>query len=225
MAEDIDELKKLSPEERIKRLKEIEKRNQEEIKKAQDLIKKSEAEIEEEENSKRKIPIPQLKSVDVSSLFGKGTQEEQMFATKRFKATTRKEEPELEEKLTPKQTEALEDKIQRERTRLREEAEQVALYQSGMNRQQRQYQANLTQELTETPSRDIYNAVKSAYEEARETGYVSAEQMKLVNAAAEAALTKMDAMVSGDYQQSKQATDALVASARMAKAMRDQYKR
>jgi hypothetical protein len=148
-----------------------------------------------------------------------------MFSTKRFDSTTKKEEPELEEKLTPKQTDALEDKIQKERAKLREEAEQASLYQSGMNKQQRQYQTNLTQELGESSSRDIYNAVKSAYEEARETGYVSAEQMKLVNAAAEAALTKMDAMVSGDYQQSKQATDALVASARMAKSMKDQYKK
>ncbi|MBW2984649.1 hypothetical protein KY361_06015 [Candidatus Woesearchaeota archaeon] len=231
MANDVEEeLKKLSPQERINRLKDIQKKREEEIKKAQEMIKTSEAEIEEEEKSKRQMPIPQLKSVDVSSLFGKGTQEEQMFAAKRFRAIRQgreeaEEEVPLEEALAPEEQEALEARIVEESERLREEAEQSALYQAGMARQERQYQVNLARELAEAPSKDIYNAVKAAYEEAKETGYVSSEQMKLVNAASQAALTRMDAMVSGDYQQSKQATDSLVASARMAKAMKDQYKR
>ena len=222
-----EELKNLSPEERIARLKDIQKKREEEIKKAQEMIKKSEAEIEDEEKSKRQIPIPQLKSVDVSSLFGKGTQEEQMFAAKQFKTSRRKKEgkeEQLEKKITPEQEEALESKIEQERENLRAQAEQATLYQTGMAKQERKYQANLTKELNENSSTAIYNAVKTAYEEAKETGYVSSEQMKLINAANEAALSKMDAMVSGDYQQSKQATDALVASARMAKAMKDKYK-
>lgn len=223
-----EELKKLSPEERIARLKDIQKKREEEIKKAQEMIKKSEAEIEEETKSKRQMPIPQLKSVDVSSLFGKGTLEEEMFATKQFKTVRRRKEgkeEQLEKKITPEQEEALESKIRAERERLKEEAEQAAMYQTGMAKQERQYQANLTKELNENSSTAIYNAVKTAYEEAKETGYVSSEQMKLINAASEAALTRMDAMVSGDYQRSRQATDSLVASARMAKAMKDQYKR
>ena len=223
-----EELKNLSPEERIARLKDIQKKREEEIRKAQEMIKKSEAEIEEETKSKRQIPIPQLKSVDASSLFGKGTLEEEMFAIKQFKTVRQKkqgkEKEELEEKLTPEQEEALESKIKQERENLRDQAEQATLYQTGMAKQQRQYQANLAQELTQNTVNNIYNTVKAAYDEAKETGYVSSGQMQLINAANEAALSKMDAMVSGDYQQSKQATDALVASARMAKAMKDKYK-
>ncbi|MBW2980982.1 hypothetical protein KY360_06205 [Candidatus Woesearchaeota archaeon] len=224
---DLEDIKKLSPGERIRRLKEIAKENEEEIKKAQELMKESQAEMEAEEKRKKHIPIPQLRSVDVSTLFGKGTQEEQMFAAKRFKAGRpgREEKPSLEKAVTPEEEEALESRIAEERERLREEEERVGLYQAGMARQERRYQTNLAKELAEGPSATIYNAVKSAYEEAKETGYVSSEQIKLINAASEAALTRMDAMVSGDYQTSKQATDALVASAKMAKAMRDQYKK
>ena len=220
-------LKKLSPEERIKKLKEIEEKNKEEIKKAQKLMKESEVEIEEEQKSKRNIPIPQLRSVDVTTLFGKGTQEQDMLETKQFiskRSSKEKKEKELEEKLTPEQEQTLDVTIENERDRLRESQEQAALYQSGMAAQQRQYQSTLTKELVEGTSSDIYNMVKSAYEESKGTGYVSADQMEKINAASQAALSKLDAMVDGDYQASKQATDALVASARIAKSMRDKYK-
>jgi hypothetical protein len=42
---DKDELKKLSPEERLKRLKELEEERKKEIEEAEDLIKRTEAEI------------------------------------------------------------------------------------------------------------------------------------------------------------------------------------
>ncbi len=229
MVDDVEEeLNNLSPQERIGRLKELKKRREEEIKKAQEMIKKSEAEIEEETKSKRQIPIPQLKSIDVSTLFGKGTQEGDMMDTKQFKtARKRKEEPEeeaIEGKLKPEEEEALESKIRDERARLQEQQQQAALYQAGTPRQERQYQVDLARDFAKGSASDIYNAVKSAYEEAKETGYVSSAQMDRINAASQAALSKMDAMVSGDYLASKQATDALVASARIAKVMKDQYK-
>lgn len=56
--DDLAGIKNLSPEERVKRLREITKKDKEEIKKAQDLIKETEIDIEEENKSKRQIPIP-----------------------------------------------------------------------------------------------------------------------------------------------------------------------
>jgi hypothetical protein len=104
----VDDLDKLPPEERIKKLKELEKKQKEEIKKAQDLIKKSEEELEEKEEEKRKIPVPLLKSVDIEHLFG--GEEKDLFETKRY---VKKEKP-LEEtvveekpKLTQEQVEQL----------------------------------------------------------------------------------------------------------------------
>ena len=84
MAEDIKKLRTLNPEERIKKLKEIEEQDKKEIKEVNKLIEESKAEIVEGVNTMRTMPIPQLKSVDVSTLFGKQSEEERIFSTLRF---------------------------------------------------------------------------------------------------------------------------------------------
>ncbi len=136
MAEDdIEKFKRLSPEERIRKLRELTQKDEEEIKKAQDIIKESESEIEEIEKEKRQIPIPQMRSVDVSTLFGRGTQEEELFKAKRFVSFRREEESGVEAAVgEPKGAKAreLEEIAARERTS--REAEEEA-------RRQRQYGA------------------------------------------------------------------------------------
>jgi hypothetical protein len=69
MVEDID-LKKLSPEERIKKLKELEEKSKKEIEKAQKLIKESEEEIAIEQKLKD-VEIPDSEEIDVTKLFKK----------------------------------------------------------------------------------------------------------------------------------------------------------
>ena len=73
---ELDELKKLSPEERIKKLKELQKKDREEIENAQKLIFESEEDMAREEEVK-KMPIPQLKSIDIESLFS--SEEKELF--------------------------------------------------------------------------------------------------------------------------------------------------
>lgn len=78
---ELKELEKLSPKEKIRRLQELQKKNQEEIEKAQKLILESEEELEEEEKIEemvRKVPMPEQKKVDVSELWKKETLEEQV---------------------------------------------------------------------------------------------------------------------------------------------------
>ena len=116
---DIDEIKKFSPEERIKRLKKLEENKRQEIEEAEKLIKESVVELEQEEKIKRKIPVPQMKAVDIGNLF---TQEEkQIFATKRYQdskvKTSEEEKPKEEE---PKE-ETLEDTVWREQPQLTQE--------------------------------------------------------------------------------------------------------
>jgi hypothetical protein len=72
-----DEFEKLSPQERIKKLKELEEKSKKEIEKAQKLIRESEEEIAIEEKVKQ-VRIPEDQEVDVKKLF-------------------RREEPSLEE--------------------------------------------------------------------------------------------------------------------------------
>ena len=74
----VDELKKLSPEERIKRLKELEEERKKEIEEAEELIKETVRELAEAEE-KRRIPIPEARATELSTL--NTLEEKQLVAT------------------------------------------------------------------------------------------------------------------------------------------------
>jgi len=202
---DLEDAKRLSPDERIRRLREIAKRNEEEIKKAQDLIKESEEELEEEEKSKRKIPIPQMRAVDVGTLFGKGTQEELMFRTKRFAEPRAREEE--EETKAP-----LEKTVQEERVRVR-----AAAAEEG----QRQYQLQLSRE----PIEELASRARSIYRAAKETGYTNREQMEDVMNITYAIEMKQADVRRGEYTpESDKFEEEISAFGGIIKALKDKYK-
>lgn len=87
--QELDETKKLIPEDRIRKLKEIAKRNEAEIKKAEALIKQSEAEIKEE--SKKKFPIPEQEEVNIGRLFRREIELEQKVEEERVKPKAKEE--------------------------------------------------------------------------------------------------------------------------------------
>ena len=87
MAEEIEDLKKLSPKERIERLKRLQEKNKEEIEQAQKMLTKAEEESAIEDEMKD-IPIPQLKAVDIDELFS--PEEKELFKAKRFATEKRK---------------------------------------------------------------------------------------------------------------------------------------
>ena len=105
MKEEIQKLEKLPPEERIKRLKEIAEINEREINEVKRLIKESESEIEEKQSIQKKLPLPQLRSIDISTLFGKGTQEDIILSTHSYKIspqpTDSQQDSNLEGKISP----------------------------------------------------------------------------------------------------------------------------
>ncbi len=159
MAE-IEEIKKLSPEERIKRLKKLEDEKRKEIEEAQKLMKESVVELEREEKIKKEIPIPQVKAVDIGGLFTK--EEKQLFATKRYEdSKLRGEEQHEEEQGVQEKT--LEDEIQ---------VAQIQLTREQLD-EQRQYGERLA---AEQPNQ-LYQLAREAYDEFRETGTVDQEKL------------------------------------------------
>ncbi len=180
MAE-IDEIKKLSPEARIKRLKKLEDEKRKEIEEAEKLMKESVGELEREERIKQEIPIPQVKAVDVGELF---TQEEkQVFATKRYQKIGK--EPE-EEKPAKKEEKTLEEEVWEEQPQLT--AKQVE--------QQRQYGQALA---AEQPSR-LYEMAREVYDEFKETGMVDQEKVY----ALDVARRSKDDSAGGEYKSTSQ---------------------
>ncbi|MCP3684152.1 MAG: DUF3395 domain-containing protein [bacterium] len=79
--DEIDELKQLPPEERLKRLKEIEEKRKQEIEKAQELMSDSMREIGEVEEQKNFV-APETRAADISQLVTK--ESKTLFETKRF---------------------------------------------------------------------------------------------------------------------------------------------
>ena len=65
-----EELEKLTPAEKIKKLRKLEQESKKEIREAEDLIKKTEAAIEREKIAES-VQVPETKQVDISELFAK----------------------------------------------------------------------------------------------------------------------------------------------------------
>jgi hypothetical protein len=84
----MEDVKQLPPEERVKRLKEIEEERRKEIEEAESLIRDSMREISETETRKH-APIAQVTANDISQLLT--AEEKQMFRTARY--TEEKKEP------------------------------------------------------------------------------------------------------------------------------------
>ncbi len=96
----VDELKKLSPDERIKRLRELEEERKKEIEEAEELIKETAQELAAAEE-KKKIPIPQARATDMSSALTTA-EEKQLVATHHMIAAEAPAQP-------PQQPKSLED--------------------------------------------------------------------------------------------------------------------
>lgn len=196
--EDIDELKKLTVEERIIKLKELEKKKKEEIQNAQDLIKKSEAELEENEKQKKQIPIPQLKAVDLTQLFTE--EEKQIFNTKRFET----KKPIKEEELL------LEETIATEQARKPE----------MMNLAEQEYRIQLSKE----PTKQLYSEIKSMYQEIQDKGYTNPEERQKIENIQYAMNKKREDIETGSYNPSQYISQALNKSQELADKIKKMYR-
>lgn len=170
MADDIvsrlRELRNLPPEERLKRLREIEEQNRKEIEEAHKLMQESEAEIIEDEKEKEQLPIPQLKVTDIDMLVS--DEERRIFATKRQVDVRRKKTDEDEEKPALRIDKGLEEALGEQSIRLT----------PAQIEESKQYQVRLAA----IPTRDVYSMVGNLMQEVKqqldERGYLSEQQRK-----------------------------------------------
>jgi hypothetical protein len=81
MADELDEIRKLSPEERIKKIGELEKKRSKEKQGMEELLKESISTIKNEETIKN-IKVPEQKKVNVSELFSGGEESQESLEKK-----------------------------------------------------------------------------------------------------------------------------------------------
>ena len=206
MTTDLKEIKKLSPEERIKRLKKIEEENKKEINEAEKLIKDSIREINIQEEIKD-LPIPQVKAVDIESLFS--PEEKEVFAAKRYKDLRVRH---VEEETTEI---PLEETVEQERPEITEE--ELAAH--------AQYQI-LANELRREPTENVMQRVEGIYNQIRETGEITREQINEVYAAESVARQRQEEIGRGTYGRtmSEKVSDQLGITVGITNWIRNQYR-
>lgn len=152
---EIDEIKRLGPKERIKRLKELEEKRKEEIDEARKMITESEHEIIVDE-IKRDIPIPEMTAIDPSTLFGETDKD--MWRSKQYAPRQGKKEDESGV-ISQKAIEELEDLIVNEKTQKdMERSARAQQYTAPLEqiKQGNERLADIYSEIKEDPSRMQY---------------------------------------------------------------------
>lgn len=206
MVADLKEIKKLSPEERIKRLKKIEEENKKEINEAEKLIKDSIREINIQEEIKD-LPIPQIKAVDIESLFS--PEEKEVFAAKRYENIRQRP---AEEETTET---SLEKTVEQEKPEVTKE--ELAAH--------TQYQV-LANELRREPTENVMQRVEGIYNQIRETGEITREQINEAYAAESVARQRQEEIGRGTYGRtmSEKVSDQLGITVGITNWIRNQYR-
>jgi hypothetical protein len=183
MAEGINELKKLSPKERIKKLKELQEKDKKEIEEAQSLLSRAEEEAVIEDEL-REIPVPQLKAVDIEGLFS--PEEKELFKAKRF--------------ISGKKKETEEEKRERKK-----ELEMIAESAPRLTPEQEEQQIDYLNQLSKEPTGRLYGRASELYNQFKEQGnYFTQEQQKEFNNIEYANRKKFNDIQSGRYAEVSQ---------------------
>ena len=201
MADNKSELKNLSPTERIKKLKEQQEKSKKEIEEAQKLIKESEAEEEQEEDLRQKIPVPQLKAVDIDSLFS--PEEKEIFRLKRY--IEEKKAPEKDKKQKRTELETIAEEAPRQRF------EQPEIRQYGF-------------ELSKEPANVLRERAEGIYNQFKEIGHITYEQKKELDTIGFAEAYKMNDIKAGSYDADRRAVDDMVVTQKIKNWLQDKYK-
>ena len=205
MVTKLNGIKKLSPEERIKKLRDVEEKNKKEINEAEKLIKDSIKEIDIKEEI-RDLPIPQIKAVDIESLFA--PEEKEVFAAKRYE-NIRQGNVEEETTEIP-----LEETVEQEKPEITEEELEA----------HRQYQI-LTNELRREPTENVVQELRSIYDRLGETGEITREQMRMAYASDIVARERQRDIERGIYgRMDEKISDQLGIARQISKSIQDKYK-
>ena len=205
MVTKLNEIKKLSPEERIEKLKKIEEENKKEINEAEKIIKDSIREINVKEKIKD-LPIPQIKAVDIESLFS--SEEKEVFAAKRYE-NIRQRNIEEETAEIP-----LEETVEKEKPGITKEELASHI----------QYQV-LANDLRREPTENVVQELENIYQQAKEGARITGEQMTRAYAANVVARERQQEIESGTYGRiDEQVSNQLNIAKQIFKSIQDKYK-
>jgi len=202
-----EDLKKLPPEERIKRLKELEQKKKKEIEDAQKQIKESEKELSEKVKTKQKVPIPE---VAVENLKNLSDAEKDIVKQHRGFTEKKKDDEEISDKTSkPKRKENLEDTLGGEK------APRVSEHQFG------DYIARLSQQ----PVKDLYAEMSRINHAVADKGYINAAEERRVEYLNSAMERKLEDVNAGKYSFTEDVAQSASLIQQIGSSLRDVYQR
>jgi len=202
-----DELKNLPPEERIRKLKQLEEQKKKEIEDAQKQIRDSEKELTEKQKTKEKIPIPQVARESLKDLTN---EEKEILRTHRgLKKEERGEVEEKIEKAEKKSSHGDLEFLAREKVDLPPEL----------------MQSEYTLKLSQRPMRDLYAEMTKITQAVEDKGYVNAEEQRRVQYLSSAVERKLEDIETGKYSFSADVAAAASLVQQMGMKLRENYNR
>ncbi len=218
-----DELKGLPPEERIRQLKELEKKKKQEIEEAQKLIRESEQELDERQKWKEKVPIPEVAKEELEGLSEEGKVLLKVHKGLKDKKTAESEEKEETAEVPVSRRgrrESLEETVAQEQLI----AQQAQNVEYGL-RPGRPLDVDYTARLSQRPVEQLYQEVTGIRREAEEKGYLSREDVRRAEYLTGAIEEKFRAADEGKYSFTQETARAASLTQQVGMELQSLYKK
>ncbi|MBT6774313.1 hypothetical protein HOA91_02985 [Candidatus Woesearchaeota archaeon] len=206
-----ENLDNLPPEERIKKLKELEKKRQKEIEEAKKKILESEKELTARDEWARKVPIPQFSQNDLVGLSAEG--KEILAVSKGIKVKKKDDEEDDDESVEKKVVEKTKDDF----------ADLETLARESVDLPLELMQSEYAQHLSQQPMRNLYDEIKTINHTVEEKGYISAEEERKVEYLASAVERKVEDVEAGKYSFNEDVAMAASLTRRIGSKLRGMY--
>ena len=210
-------LKSLPPEERIRKLKQLEKQKKEEIEEAQKQIRESQAELTQQRKWKDKVPIPEVAKDDLEGLSVEGRELLKVHRGVRGKKAEEEESP------SPgrKKEVSLEDAIASEKVALPPEARGMEYGpQPG-----KPLDLDYTRQLSQRPMEQLYQEIAGLSRAAEEKGYLNREDARRVDYLTGAVEEKFRAADEGKYSFTEEVARAASVTQQLGAQLQNVYHR
>ena len=198
-----DDLKNLPPEERIKKLKKLEKEKKKEIEDTLKLLRDSEDELTDKKKWEEKVPIPEFAK---ESLDGLSEAEKEII--KEQKGIKGKS---IEEESGPETDKPVAKDISLEETLASAEIPPNAhnlQYTSPENQQQAIFTAEYIAQQSRLPLQQLQGEMETLYRRSEEKGYLSIEEQRRATAIYSALDEKIRAVEGGKYSTNEETANA-----------------
>lgn len=215
-----ENLKKLPAEERLRKLKELEKKKKQEIEEAQREIRDSQNEITEKRKWADKVPIPEVAKEELEGLSEEGRQ---LLKTHKGVREKQKEETaETPEKLPARRGSKLEETVLQEKINRSPEALGMEY---GAKTASRPAFGGDYKPLSQRPVTELYQEISALQQGVESKGYISRADERKAEYLSGIVQERQDAATRGAYTFSEETARAASITQQVAQSIKDAYKK